>query len=82
MTAVSDVPAAARCLGCRYPLRGLDGRRCPECGQAFDPADPASMRLPGRPPRRRPPVFVHRAADLGLVALGLTTAGRSVGAGT
>ena len=31
------------CLGCRYPLRGLDRSRCPECGRAFDPADPATF---------------------------------------
>lgn len=38
----------ARCQGCDYPLRGLESRRCPECGRAFDPADPSTMNL-GRP---------------------------------
>jgi hypothetical protein len=27
----------AECAKCRYPLRGLTGYRCPECGQPFDP---------------------------------------------
>jgi hypothetical protein len=44
------VPIAARCLDCGYALRGLGGRRCPECGRPFDPAMPATMRLAGRPP--------------------------------
>ena len=25
------------CKGCGYPLLGLDGPRCPECGERFDP---------------------------------------------
>jgi hypothetical protein len=33
----------ARCLGCHYPLRGLESFRCPECGYLFDPADPTTM---------------------------------------
>lgn len=28
-----------RCRRCGYPLRGLDRRRCPECGTLFDPSD-------------------------------------------
>lgn len=32
-------PLAMFCLGCRYPLRGLTGGVCPECGRAFDPKD-------------------------------------------
>jgi hypothetical protein len=38
----------ALCLGCNYPLRGLRDKRCPECGQAFDPDDPWTMNI-GRP---------------------------------
>jgi predicted amidophosphoribosyltransferase len=33
------------CLGCSYPLDGLDEHRCPECGRAFDPADPGTFVL-------------------------------------
>lgn len=33
-----------RCLGCEYDLRGLSSGCCPECGQLFNPADPATYR--------------------------------------
>ena len=33
------------CLGCTYPLDGLEEHRCPECGRAFDPADPDTFAL-------------------------------------
>jgi hypothetical protein len=33
------------CWECGYPLKGLPTPRCPECGRAFDPADPATMNL-------------------------------------
>lgn len=36
------------CLGCGYALCKLEGCQCPECGRAFDPADPSTMSL-GRP---------------------------------
>jgi predicted amidophosphoribosyltransferase len=32
------------CIECGYPLDGLPEPRCPECGAAFDPADPDSFR--------------------------------------
>lgn len=34
------------CLACGYALRGLPEHRCPECGQTFDPDDPATYRGP------------------------------------
>lgn len=40
----------AYCLTCGYRLRGLPGPVCPECGQPFDPNDPATFE---RDPRRR-----------------------------
>ena len=33
------------CWECGYSLRGLDSRRCPECGRPFDPADPTTMNM-------------------------------------
>lgn len=30
------------CLGCRYPLIGLDEHRCPECGMTFNPSETTS----------------------------------------
>jgi hypothetical protein len=33
-------------MSCGYDLRGLSENRCPECGQAFDPADPPAADVP------------------------------------
>jgi hypothetical protein len=43
---VADLDDNARCLKCGYLLRGLSRHECPECGQAFDPADPSTYRVP------------------------------------
>lgn len=32
------------CIDCSYDLRALTEPRCPECGRAFDPDDPATYR--------------------------------------
>ena len=32
------------CLACNYPLDGLTGRYCPECGQPFDPDDASTFQ--------------------------------------
>ena len=32
------------CLTCDYNLEHLSGRRCPECGRTFDPADFRTFR--------------------------------------
>jgi hypothetical protein len=42
------VPDGALCLSCNYALRGLESRRCPECGRGFDPDAPLTMNQ-GRP---------------------------------
>jgi hypothetical protein len=36
---------AAFCLSCGYPLNQLPEHRCPECGRAFDPANPRTLSL-------------------------------------
>jgi hypothetical protein len=46
---VADVPSRytdhVHCKTCNYPLTNLAERRCPECGRAFDPADPRTWAL-------------------------------------
>ncbi len=34
------------CMGCHYPLDGLQEHRCPECGRPFNPAQPLSFYRP------------------------------------
>jgi hypothetical protein len=41
-----------RCLTCKYDLSKLTEHRCPECGRAFDPADPKTFHSAGRLSRR------------------------------
>jgi hypothetical protein len=42
-------PEDAKCVNCRYPLRGITSTNCPECGRAFDPSDVRTMHVPGTP---------------------------------
>ena len=46
----TEAQITGRCLGCDYPLRGLDRTRCPECGREFDPGNPKTMNM--NPPVR------------------------------
>jgi hypothetical protein len=47
-------PISMHCRKCGYQLAGLSENRCPECGRAFDPANPSSYdRDPGRWRSRR-----------------------------
>jgi hypothetical protein len=67
----TDSPA--RCLGCKYPLRGLTINRCPECGREFDPNNPKTMywgRMPGRIGRAllRPPGLLLQSVSAVIVA--------------
>jgi hypothetical protein len=39
--------STALCRKCRYPLRGLETHRCPECGRWFNPNDPKTMIVNG-----------------------------------
>ncbi len=43
------LPLDARCRGCGYLLRSLPRNVCPECGLAFDPANPLTYRMPRTP---------------------------------
>ena len=61
---VAELNEEARCLKCGYLLRDLPRHQCPECGQAFDPADPRTYRLPRR-------IVVGRAQIAVLVLLTL-----------
>ena len=53
------------CPNCGYNLRALTTRRCPECGEAFDPH---------RVRRAQPPVLVSLWVEMGLGSLGLALA--------
>ena len=41
------------CTSCDYPLAGVPGTVCPECGRAFDPADPKTFAAKPGARRRR-----------------------------
>src|SRR5215217_6210412 len=50
LAAAAGPAAAAYCRRCGYPLRGLAGGRCPECGGAFDLTNRKTFaRKPPRP---------------------------------
>src|SRR5262245_57642286 len=50
---LADIPYTAACIACGYRLCGLSHPRCPECGNAFDPADPQTFDIYGPGPIRR-----------------------------
>jgi rRNA maturation protein Nop10 len=52
--AIADAaPSPLYCKQCDYLLIGLPEHRCPECGQTFDPSDPATFESTDRKSRRR-----------------------------
>ncbi len=54
------------CRNCYYSLRGLLENRCPECGQTFDPADPATYSLSPKPPPRTRALLLAYGVPLGV----------------
>ena len=64
------------CMGCHYPLDGLQEHRCPECGRPFNPAQPISFYRPRQ--LTGPPVRIWHLRDrLRMLAwlVGLAVAG-------
>lgn len=60
------------CRGCDYRLDPAGPHRCPECGHAFDPADPKSWAVRSRLQRRvRAVGLTAGAAGLGFASLAL-----------
>lgn len=49
----TPVECTILCRRCRYVLDGLGDSRCPECGGAFDPSDPATFLAVEQEERRR-----------------------------
>ncbi len=43
------IGATIFCRDCGYALDGLRTHECPECGRAFDPADPSSFYIKNMP---------------------------------
>jgi hypothetical protein len=39
LTATADPAYIGKCWKCGYDLRGIESRKCPECGREFDPAN-------------------------------------------
>jgi hypothetical protein len=63
------------CRSCRYPLQGLSGPRCPECGRSFDPSDVLTFSRYQRDATRWPTL----AAVAWLVLAGLSTVSLAIG---
>ena len=67
-----DYSVNATCKHCGYALFGLPEQRCPECGQAFNWSDPATMNVPGwKPPAKAPITLGQWALMISSVATGL-----------
>lgn len=62
MQTLRNLPDAARCRRCDYPLRGLTEPRCPECGRDFDPENPKTYHVRSR--RQLTPRFGSRGHAL------------------
>jgi hypothetical protein len=71
-TPLTIAPTDIYCRGCRYPLRGLDTCRCPECGQPFEPGNPRTYFI-------TPQASRTAVAALVLAIMGILTAVVGVG---
>jgi len=59
-----------KCLGCKYPLKGLRNSKCPECGREFDPSDDQTFRSDGYQVQlRSSQLIAANAALVGLASL-------------
>ncbi|MCX5660969.1 MAG: hypothetical protein NTW19_14790 [Planctomycetota bacterium] len=58
---LNDEIAPPRCLGCKYPLVGIDHPSCPECGRVFVPENPTTYS-------RKPPFIFLQYWLPGLLA--------------
>ena len=63
------------CLGCGYDLRDLNQPACPECGRAFDPANPQTWAHPRADRYRKLARLAGRACLLIAVCPALISAG-------
>ncbi|HEY8665717.1 MAG TPA: hypothetical protein VIL86_03585 [Tepidisphaeraceae bacterium] len=62
-----DYRPRGKCANCGYLLRGLTSSRCPECGQDFDPYNPATMK--GILPRTHTWFWPSRLREKDLISL-------------
>src|SRR5690349_15692237 len=58
-----------RCLDCHYSLKNLTEHRCPECGRAFDPDDPSTVRYSEKTPWTRVMILLGCVFVLSSIAL-------------
>lgn len=68
----------AFCLSCRYPLRGLPSKRCPECGRPFDLSDPTSVGWYGPGVRARLRAWAKRVASIQVAIMALSACGATL----
>jgi hypothetical protein len=59
------------CLGCSYVIDLLPQNRCPECGRAFDPDDPATFAVAYAAKRRYRDFLRVPGIVMALLLLGL-----------
>ena len=58
-----------RCRACQYNLNGTTERRCPECGRAFDPDNPATFDRESMSAGERKRLAISGTAVMGVLLL-------------